>query len=307
MNRLARIVLARGNARLSTSANSLWSKAVLTKPTGTIFTRSSSHFRVNKRYLTSSRPLLSSSFSSSSSTAIEEQKEEKGLFGQWPYYPLVGLGLISAISKEVLILNDELIYFSMFGAFTTTLYIYVGEDVKKFFEDKVAQQKSTLLECCEIAIDSAKRYISIEKRHRSFPDDLKNLYEEEKKMNVLTVDYQNKKHKIDVRDAVLQKLSTVKALEEEEANEYKKALQTYALDYVRERYSQIPQAERLKHIDLLIEALPSKSGAVVYEDLISQYFNEFLAQQYSPQDLGVASRVPTFLTKEAKEAASKKH
>jgi len=184
MNRLARVILSRGNARLNTSASSLWSKAVLSKTTGVKYTRSSlsSPFRLSKRYLSTSPPLLSStSAASASSTAVEEQKEEKGLFGYWPYYPLIGLGFISAISKEVLILNDELVYVSMFGAFATTLYIYLGQDVKKLFEDKISAQRNTLLDCCDIAIDSARRYITIEKRNKSFPDDLKVLYEEEKK------------------------------------------------------------------------------------------------------------------------------
>jgi len=307
MNRLTRI-LARGNARLNTSARSaLWSRAVISKAMGVNISRPSisNQFRLSKRYLSTPRPLMSSSPSSSSSTAIEEQKEEKGLFGQWPYYPLVGLGLLSAISKEVLILNDEIVFLSMFGAFATTIYIYVGQDVQKFFDDKVISQRTTLRECCDIAIDSAKRYITMEKRNRSFPADLKTLYEEEKRMAALTVDYQNKKHQIDVRDAVLQKLSTVRALEEEESSEYKKALQAYALDYVREKYSQLSPAERSKHIDQLIESLPTNRGSVVYEDMIAAYFKEFLAQQYTPTDLGVASRVPTFLTKEAAEA--KKH
>jgi len=124
-------------------------------------------------------------------------------------------------------------------------------------------------------------------------------------MSLLTVDYQNKKHHLDVRDAILQKLSTVRALEEEESSEYKKALQSTALDFVREKYSQIPAEERSRHIDQLIDALPTNRGSVVYEDLITNYFNEFLAQQYSPEELGVASRIPNFLAKEAE--AAKKH
>jgi len=128
-----------------------------------------------------------------------------------------------------------------------------------------------------------------------------------KKMSALTVEYQNKKHQIDVRDAVLQKLSTVRALEDEESSEYKRALQAYALEYVREKFSHLSPAERSSHIDQLIDALPTNHGSAVYEDMIATYFNEFLAQQYSPSELGVSSRVPTFLSKEAAEAAKSKH
>jgi len=180
MNRLARVVLTRGNARLSANgASSLWAKSVLCRPLGMTVNRSSPFpFSLSKRYLTNSRPLLSSS---ATLTASEEQKEEKGLFGQWPYYPLVAMGLISAISKEVLILNDELIFLSTFLTFTTGMYIYVGQDVKQFFESKRSQQKSSLLECAGIAIDATKRFVAIEKRNMSFPEDIANLYEEEKK------------------------------------------------------------------------------------------------------------------------------
>jgi len=307
MNRLTR-VLTRGNARLSVSgASSLWAKSIICRPLGMTLSRSSPvPFSLSKRFITNSRPLSSSS-SSSSLTSSEEQKEQKGLFGQWPYYPLVAMGLISAISKEVLILNDELVFVGTFLTFVTGMYIYVNQDVKNFFDSKQAHEITTLRECTGLAIDTAKRFITIEKRNLSFPEDIKNLYEEEKKMTHLTVDYQNKKHKLDVRDATLQKLSTIRSMETEESSEYKKLLQDYTLAYVLEKYSQVSKSERDSHIDQLIDNIPTSRGTAIYEDLINGYVREFLSQNYSPSDLGVSSRVPSFLAKENETATKAKH
>jgi len=125
-------------------------------------------------------------------------------------------------------------------------------------------------------------------------------------MTSLTVDYQNKKHKLDVRDATLQKLSTIKSMEAEETNEYKKLLQNYTLEYILERYSKESKADKERHIDQLIDNIPNNVGMAVYEDLITGYVHEFLSQDYTPSDLGVTSRVPSFLAKE-KESAKAKH
>jgi hypothetical protein len=231
--------------------------------------------------------------------------EKKGLFGEWPWYPLIGLGTITGISKEILILNDELVFVSMFLAFTTGVYITVGPTISQWFDSKIDHHRSSMLECCDIAIDTCKRFITIENRNKSFPEDLKELYEEETKMTSLAVDYQNKKHLVDAREAVLQKLATIKALEDEERNSYKKALLSYTVDYVRDKYSELPSNEKSAHIDALINNLPTREGTKVVEDFIVTHFREFINQQYTPQELGVANRVPLFLQKEEKEAKAK--
>jgi hypothetical protein len=318
MNRLGRLV-ARGNIRL-TPATSLFTKSFSCRPLVLSATRPSSlPFRCNNNnkaryFLSSSRPLLSSTTNidnnnnnNNNGDEITQQSDGNGmLFGKWPWYPLIGLGVITGISKELLILNDELVYVSMFFAFTTGVYIYLGQDVKNYFQSQIQKQREAMLECTGIARDTVVRFITIEKRNMSFPDDVKSLFEEEQKMSALSVDYQNKKHKIDVSEAVLQKLSTVKALEEEEANEYKKAVLSYATDYVRDKYHHLSPQEKSNHIDHLIDQLPTMDGYRPVEDVIVASFEEFMANEYSPRQLGVPSRVPTFLSKE-REEAKKQH
>jgi len=183
------------------------------------------------------------------------------------------------------------------STFLFSAYIYIGEDVKKYFENQASQQKDQLYETYNILLDTLRRYIIIEKRNQSFPEDIKNLQDEEKKMGAITVDYQNRKHRIDVTESILQKLKTVRTLEVEQENEYKKALKAYALRYIEEKLSQIPTEDKMNHIDLLIQDMPSGKGTEVYEQLIAQYLNEFLSYQYSSEELGVQSRLPSYLAK----------
>jgi len=260
---------------------------------------------MGKRYICSCRPLLSVVNNSVSEEQQQQQPQaEGGLFGKWPWYPLIGLGAVTAISKEILILNDELVYVGMFLAFTTGVYIQFGPQLSSYLDSKIAQQRNTMLDCCDIAIDTAKRFIIIENRNKSFPEDLRNLFEEEMRMTKLSVDYQNKKHRIDIRDAVLQKLSTIKALEDEATIEYKKALRSYTVDYVKDKYSELSPHEKENHLNQIIDQLPTKAGSKMVEDLVMKYFQEFLDLQYKPEEMGVTNRVPAFLKK---DAAQKTH
>jgi len=118
-----------------------------------------------------------------------------------------------------------------------------------------------------------------------------------KKMGAITVDYQNRKHRLDVTESILQKLKTVRTLELEAENEYKKALKAYALKYVEEKLGQLATEDKIKHIDFLIQNMPTRKGTEVYEQLIAQYLNEFLSYQYSAEELGVQSRLPSYLAK----------
>jgi len=116
-------------------------------------------------------------------------------------------------------------------------------------------------------------------------------------MGAITVDYQNRKHRLDVTESILQKLKTVRTLELEAENEYKKALKAYALKYVEEKLGQLATEDKIKHIDFLIQNMPTRKGTEVYEQLIAQYLNEFLSYQYSSEELGVQSRLPSYLAK----------
>jgi len=331
MNRLARTLLSR-NLRLSTStttrASAVWAKSLSFNPHPKVngFPPLQSQFRF-KRYVTSSRPLLSPPATSSTSptssppattSTIEvaetqnedflrpdPQKESKGLFGEWPLYPLVGLGLISAISKEILILNDEIIYVAAFSTAALTAYIYIGETLRKFLQDKVDAQNENFVEAAGYAADYLKKHLIIAKRQLSYPDDVRSLQEEEKTMSAITLEYRNKKHKMDVNEATLQKLSTIRAIEAEEAKAYKTAMTDYALAYLNEKLSKLTPDERSQILDHIIEQIPTNRGTAVYEDLITRYIDEFLSYGYTPADFGVVSRVPAFMS--TKKEASGKH
>jgi hypothetical protein len=254
---------------------------------------------MNKRYLSTSRPLLSSA--AVSTTPVQEQKDNL-IFGKWSLYPLAGLGLATAISKEILILNDELVYASMFFAFATSMYVYVGQDVADYFDKTINQAKDAQLDACDIAIDHLKRYITIENRNKSFPEDLKALYEEEVKMTHMAVEYQNKKRQIDATEAVLQKLTQIKALEDEEARSFKSALITRANEYVRDKFAELPVSEKNAYIDAIIDTLPSKKGdraSEVESDPTVRLFSDFLSDTYSPEELGVVSRINSYVNKDS--------
>jgi len=110
---------------------------------------------------------------------------------------------------------------------------------------------------------------------------------------------------MDVNEATLQKLSTIRAIEAEEAKAYKTAMTDYALAYLNEKLSKLTPDERSQILDHIIEQIPTNRGTAVYEDLITRYIDEFLSYGYTPADFGVVSRVPAFMS--TKKEASGKH
>jgi len=254
---------------------------------------SSSSF-LGKRCFTTSRPLPSAV-----APAQEEQKDNK-FFGKFSWYPVVGLGVATAISKEIFILNDELVYASIFFAFATTMYVQLGQDAAAFFDADIQAHKDRQLDACDLAMDHVKRFITIENRQKSFPEDLKALYEDEVKMTHMAVEYQNRKHEIDTTDAVLQKLTQIKALEEEEHREFKSALISQATRYVQDKFAALPKQDKVAYIDAIIDTLPSKKGEKTPEienDLPTRLFAAFLEENYTAEELGVVSRVASYAQK----------
>jgi hypothetical protein len=253
---------------------------------------------MGKRYFTTSRPLLTAT---TSAPALQEKEDMRTLlFGKWPIYPLLALGALTGVSKEILILNDEMLFAGVFLAFAVTAYVQIGEDLSNYLGKELEAEHEQQLAACDIAIDAWKRFITIENRKKSFPEDVKALYEEEVKMAHMAVDYQNKKHQIDVKDAVLQKLTQIKALEDEEAREYKNALISNATAYVQERFATLPAKEKSTYIDAIIDTLPSNKGMAcpeVENDPAFRLFAAFLEENYTPEELGVVNRVSTYVNK----------
>jgi len=240
---------------------------------------------------------------SSSISAPEDTKliTKNGLFGKWSLYPMFGFAAAIAVSKELIILNEEFLVACSFLTFIMASYTTMQEQVSTGLSESIQQIKDQQREITDIAIDHINRRISIEKINLTFPEDLKALHEEEVKMDSMAVDYENTKYREDVRTSILQKLYTLKALEDEERAQIKEAIIDRAGQYARNQFEAAPQNVKDKSIEEGVQFLERGKEMTkehVENDPIYQYFTTFFSHKYTLEELGVSGRVKTFLDKE---------
>jgi len=167
-----------------------------------------------------------------------------------------------------------------------------------------------LMTAFDIRLDNLKRYLSLEEFSLSHADELRNLYAEEERINKMAVEYQNLKHALDTRTAVLSKLRQVKALEDEERTQAISALSSRAAEFVRESYAKADPQTKAKTLASAIKNISSdfSSTAILKEkqkpyqelpadDPVKILFDQFLKTPRSPQQLGVTSQVQKLLKK----------
>jgi len=242
---------------------------------------------------------------SSDVTDIDQSKllQSGGLFGKWPIYPMFGLGAAILLSKELLLVNEEFLVGCTFVTFMMGAYIMFQEQVARSIDSSINELRERHLDVRDISIDHIKRLILIEQQNLTYQEDVKALYDEEMKAEQMAVEYKNAKHKLDIKTAMLQKLQTLRSLEEEELQQIKAALVERAGAYSRSQFEGSSEQEKAQTIDDAIDLIPTKVGEAIKvdkqrKDRITAYFDEYFKNQYTLDQLGVSSRVSTFLAKE---------
>jgi len=227
-----------------------------------------------------------------------------GLFGKWPLYPMFGLGAAILLSKELLMVNEEFLVGCSVLTFTMASYIMFQEQVSTALDSSISELRERQIDATDLAIDHVKRLILLEQQHSTFPEDVKALHEEETNAEKLAVEYQNAKHHLDIKTTTLQKLQTLHALEAEELEQIKGALIQRAGDFARAQFEASSEEEKAQLIDETINLIPSQIDQAdtqtdkPQKDRITGYFDEYFKRQYTLDQLGITSRVATFLTKE---------
>lgn len=233
-----------------------------------------------------------------------------GLQGyQWP--PLIAMGMIPLLTKELVPLDPTFLHASIVAVEYWVLWTFWRDT--RHTRRKYVFKRNFLrrLEAIGIRVDHLKRFLLLEEFALSHPQDLRTLYSEENRINQMAVDYQNLKHQLDTRNAIISKLRTLQSLEEDVRRKAVDALSTRAAEYVRDTFVSAPSAVKNKAIDLgiknMVSELSSSSVArmrskppapLPADDPVKLLFDEFLSKPRSPQDLGVENSVQKFLAKE---------
>jgi len=214
----------------------------------------------------------------------------------------------SSHSKEWLLFNEELLLLGISTTFVYAVYIAFGETVRALMQSEVNTIRERHLDKRDLNIDHVNRFITLERRNMSYPEDLKALREAEVTLANISIAYQNAKYQADVHTATLAKLKMIASIEDSDRKSYKDALARAAADHVRMQFANADAETKLRAVDLSIDAIPAdlnaKSRVDPQADPVAQMFADFLQKRYTPEQLGIISRVPAIV---AKDLQSKSH
>jgi len=237
-------------------------------------------------------------------------EEPKGLLGRgYEWYPLIGLGITAAVTQEWWIFDEYAITgaccFGVMYAGYILGYDMVMDGAKAAWQHKLEQNTAAL----GIRLDNLNRWKMLEEFSLSHADEMRNLYAEEAKINQMAVDYQNLKHQLDTRNAILAKLRSIKVLEDETRRQAIGALSKKASEYVQQAFLKAPPAVKFKAIETGIQNIAPelttrsiaiarpKPPALAPDDPVKLLFDEFLAQPRTYEELGVKSFVQQLMTR----------
>lgn len=263
-----------------------------------------------------SRPMSSEA---KADDALVAEAPKGGLLGRgYDLYPVVGLGLAAAITQEWWIFDEYWITGGCYFGVLYTAYVLGFDSLQAARKDGFAKRVAQTKAAFGIRLDMLKRYEALEQFSLSHADELRNLYAEEAKINQMSVDYQNLKHKNDVRNSILQKLNSIKVLEDDARRQAISALSAKAGEYVAQAFASAPAAVKQKKVEEGISAiapeLTTKSialqrakpaAALPSDDPVKMLFDEFLATPRTFEQLGVENYVVKFMERRKAEAAKK--
>ena len=205
-------------------------------------------------------------------------------YGGW--YPLIGLGAVIALSKELLVLNEEFLMVSNFAAFIFISWLAVGDTVNDMVKDQAEAIRKNHDDVSDLYIDSLQAVIKAGENSLATVPLMKQLKTEYGTLGQQVVKAKELKARAAAREAVLQRLNQVYQKEQNEKAKYLAAVYDSAYQQVQERLQGMSTEEKARMIDSAINTIGGSSDDV--EDPVSRIYQEVL----SNRQMGQAAQSP---------------
>jgi hypothetical protein len=224
----------------------------------------------------SSTSASSSSSSSSPAPVPESVGDLVQRYGGWG--PLVGLGGALAVSKEWLILNEELLLATNFTVFVLVIWLGLGDSITKAVEDHQSSIQKQTDEVCDFEVDIYKSMIESHQSNIATLDVLKGLKSEYSSLVAAAVKAKDLKARQAARDAVVSRLTSLKTKEETELSSYLDEVYDRTTGYVKRSFQQLSASEKNLLVDHAISvvggsAQPLESTKDPLKKLYQSYFD----------------------------------
>jgi len=205
-------------------------------------------------------------------------------YGGW--YPFIGLAGVIAVSKEVIILNEELLLVSNFAAMFATLYFALGDTLTKAAEEQRAEIAKRQDELSDFEIEQLQALIQAHELNIEQVNVLKRLKAEHNELSSQLVVAKDLKVRHAARDALVKKLGDVRAREASERSMFRQAVAGRATDYVRRSFAGLPAAQKNGLIDFAISVVEGKASKLdAKQDPVKQLYTKYFDEQIYTKEM----------------------
>lgn len=217
----------------------------------------------------------SSSVALASPTSFGEIVER---YGGW--YPFLGLAGVIAVSKEALILNEELLLVSNFAAMFATLYLVLGDQVTKAAEEARAEIVKRQDELSDFEIEQQSAVLQAHELNIEQVSVLQKLKAEHNSLSASLLTAKGLKVRHAARDAVVKKLGDIKSREQSERASFREAIAVRASAYVKRQFAASPAATKNALVEFAIDVVEGKATALdAKADPVKKLYTDYFNQQ----------------------------
>jgi hypothetical protein len=232
-------------------------------------------------------PATPASSSSSDSTAVAPAQtfsEIVGKYGGW--YPFLGLGAVVAVSKEIIILNEELLLVSNFAAMVATLYFVLGDTVNKQAEEVRAEIAKRNDEVSDFQIEQISALIQAHELNIEQVSVLQRLKEQQNSLGAAHSKAKGLKVRHAAREALLKKLGDIRAREASEKASFHEMVSRRATAYVKREFARASADAKAALVNFGLDALEGKVRSMPAEiDVVRRLYSDYFDKKLYIQEI----------------------
>lgn len=215
---------------------------------------------------------------------------ESGLLDKYGLIPVGGLALAAAVSKELIILNEEV---ALLGCFLTAVfsgYVLLREPVKQALDEEINQIKNAMQSSFNARIEATREEIAFYRTFSQFGKDLEQF------TNEFIAYVENARQRLPEKEETMMKNAIAKYLDDTLKAEatartlVQSSMLKASVPFVRRQYHALPQKSKDEALQFAINQLKKGGATDQPNPIVLQLFRQFV-KEYNPDIKGFLQQV----------------
>lgn len=202
--------------------------------------------------------------------------EDVSIFGKFGMYPMVGLGLTAALSKEILLCDEEVLLVGIYGLWVLVVYCNLSDtfndwmkDSKKEWDTKYHGAYDMLIETLKARVEVNEKFIKSGPLMSEYRDNYEGMMKQIAVAQTMTA-------KSGAYDSMLAKLTSLKAQKDDENRQFQEIFATRATEFVVDNWSNVDSKTKADVVNMAIEDIGNPQARSLEQDPVRQLYQKYV-------------------------------